>query len=128
MSTSNIDVIRGGYAAFERGDVPAIFALLDPEAEFYQSDELPWGGRYRGHAEIGEFLRRLSTSVESKVTAERFVEAGNQIVQIGRTRGTVRATGKPFDVPEVHVWTLRHGKIVRFEAYLDHATLQPALH
>jgi uncharacterized protein len=127
MSTSNIDVIRSGYAAFERGDLPAMFAILDPEAEFYQSSELPWGGRYRGHTQIAEFFRKLSTSVESKVSAERFVEAGDQIVQIGRTRGKVRATGKAFDVPEVHVWTFRQGKIVRFEAYLDHATLLPAL-
>jgi hypothetical protein len=80
MSTSNIDDIRSGYAAFERGDLQGMFAILDSEAEFSQSDGPPWGGRYRGHTQIGEFYRKLSTSVESKVIAERFVEARDQIV------------------------------------------------
>ena len=127
MSNTNIDVVRGGYAAFERGDMQAVFAILDPEAEFYQSGDLTWGGQYWGLMQIGEFFRKLSTSIESKVTAERFMEAGDKIVQIGHTRGKVRATGKTSDVPEIRVWTLRQGKIIRFEAYIDHPTMLPAL-
>jgi hypothetical protein len=63
--------------------------------------------------------------VDSRVTTERFVEAGDQIVQIGRTQGQVRAQERRST--EVHVWTLRQGKIVRFEAYTDHPTMLPAL-
>ena len=48
-------------------------------------------------------------------------------MQVGRTRGTVRATGAPFDVPEVHVFTVAGGRVTRFEAYVDTAALLAAL-
>jgi ketosteroid isomerase-like protein len=32
-----------------------------------------------------------------------------------------------FDIPFVHVWTVRSGQITRFEAYVDNATLLAAL-
>jgi uncharacterized protein len=127
LVTSNLDVVRGAYKAFERGDLPAVFATLAPDVEVYQSSEVPWGGLYRGHVQVQEFFIRLAAAVDSKVGVERFVEAGDQIVQIGRTRGQARATGKTFDVPEVHVWTMRHGKVARFEAYVDHPAMLAAL-
>ncbi|MCZ2816128.1 hypothetical protein [Modestobacter sp. VKM Ac-2984] len=49
------------------------------------------------------------------------------MVQVGRTRGVVRATGAPFDVPEVHVSTVFGGRVHRFEAYLDTAAMLAAL-
>lgn len=127
LPTTNLDIIRGGYAAFERGDMATVFAMLDSDVEFYQSNGVPWGGRYRGLAQVQEFFRKLTTAVESTVSTERFVEAGDQVVQIGRTRGQARATAKTFDVLEVHVWTLRHGKVVRFEAYVDQPAMLAAL-
>jgi ketosteroid isomerase-like protein len=48
-------------------------------------------------------------------------------VQTGRTRGTVVANGAAFDVPEVHVWERRAGKVVRFEAYIDTPAMLEAL-
>jgi ketosteroid isomerase-like protein len=51
-------------------------------------------------------------------------EAGDRVIQSGRSRGTVLATGAEFDVPEVHVWTLRDGKVTAAEFYSDtHAML-----
>jgi ketosteroid isomerase-like protein len=48
-------------------------------------------------------------------------------VQIGRTAGTVVATGAPFDVAETHVWTVRDGRAVRFRAYVDTPAMLDAL-
>jgi ketosteroid isomerase-like protein len=125
--TSNLDVVRGAYAAFERGDLTGVFATLDPDIEVYQSSKVPWGGTYRGHVEAQEFFMKLAATVDSKVGTERFLEAGDQIVQIGHTRGQARATGKRFEVLEVHVWTMRDGKVLRFEAYVDHPAMLAAL-
>ncbi len=121
-------VVRAVYAAFDRGDVEAITALVAPDVTVYQSAAVPWGGTYTGHAGLGRFLAALTGAVESRPATERLVADGDgHVVQVGRTRGTVRATGAPFDVPEVHVWTVRDGLIRRFESFLDAATMRQAL-
>jgi uncharacterized protein len=39
----------------------------------------------------------------------------------------VRATGASFDVPEVHVWELCDGKVVRYQSYIDTPAMLEAL-
>ncbi len=128
MPQGTVEVVRDIYDAFARGDVEAIFGLVHPDAEIYQSDRLPWGGEYRGHEGFGEFLTRLTSTVESKVETGLFIDdEDGHVVQVGRTRGTVRATGREFDVPETHVWTVEGGKAIRYEAYVDTAMMREAL-
>ncbi|MDB5308919.1 MAG: hypothetical protein JWO38_3121 [Gemmataceae bacterium] len=116
---NNRDVIADLYAAFARRDLPAILALTDPGMTVIQTDQLPWGGTFHGHEGLRTFMERLVGRVDSRVEVEEYVEAGDQVVAIGRTRGTVRGTGTPFDIRVAHVWTVKSGRAVRFEAYID---------
>ncbi len=124
----NVAVVKGVYDAFARGDVGSIFGLVHPEVEVYQSSRLPWGGRFEGHEGLGAFLTRLTGTVESEVEPERLIDdEEGHVVQIGRTRGRVRATGNEFDVPETHVWTVEDGRVTRFESYIDTPKMREAL-
>ena len=124
----NVTVVRRVYDAFERGDVPTIFALFDSGGEIYQSTRLPWGGRYEGHGGLADFLGNLTGTIESRVETERFIDDGDgHVVASGVTRGTVVATGRRFEVPETHVWTVEDGRIVRFESYVDAGRMREAL-
>ena len=127
MSQENVILVRSAYEAFRRGDIQAIFSILDPQIEVYQSDQVPWGGRYRGHAEVGNFFSKLTQAIESKVDPDHFVDADDHVVAVGYTRGRVRATGHEFEVPAVHIWTIRGGKVIRFEAYIDNPKMRSAL-
>ena len=128
MPDDNVVVVQSIYDAFSRGDLEDIFGLVHPEAEIYQSDQLPWGGEYRGHECFGEFLTRLTSTVESRVETGIFIDdEDGHVVQIGRTRGKVRATGREFDVPETHVWTVEGGKATRYAAYIDTGKMREAL-
>jgi len=53
------------------------------------------------------------------VTIEALFAADGEVIQFGRTRGTVRATGTAFDIPEVHRWTVRNGKAVAAHFAID---------
>jgi ketosteroid isomerase-like protein len=124
----NIRTVKDVYEAFSRGDVPAIFGHFHPEAEVYQSPRLPWGGEFRGHEELGVFLSKLTGAVESRVETGWFIDdEDGHVVQIGHTRGTVRETGARFEIPETHVWTVEDGKVMRFESYVDTATMRETL-
>jgi ketosteroid isomerase-like protein len=39
----------------------------------------------------------------------------------------VRATGVEFDVPEVHIWTIRDGKVAAANFYIDTPLMLEAL-
>ena len=126
-STGNADVVAAIYAAMAEADLDAVLACCRPDVTITQADELPWGGRYVGRDGLFEFATRLVGTIDSKVTAEGLFEAGDRVVQRGRTAGTVRATGATFDVAEVHVWTLRDGLVVAADFYIDTPAMLAAL-
>ena len=127
MSTDNVDQLRNGYEAFKRRDMPVIFNLFDDEIVFYQSELLPWGGKYHGLQGVKEFFAKLLHHIDSQVDPQQFVEAGDSVVVIARLHGRVRVNNKPFDLSAVHVWTFRNGKAVRFEVYIDTPQMLQAL-
>jgi len=45
----------------------------------------------------------------------------------GRYTGAYRGTGAALDAQFCHVWTLRDGKIVKFQQYTDTAAFQAAM-
>jgi ketosteroid isomerase-like protein len=118
MSQENVNLIRTGYEAFKAGDILAVLNLLHPDLEIRQSKELPWGGEYHGQG-AATFFSRLKQHVDSRMDPDIFIDAGDSVVAVGRSRGRVHATGQELDVSAVHVWTVRDGKAARFEAYID---------
>ena len=124
---TNVEVVQRLYEAFARREIRTILRLLHEDVEIFQSSEIPWGGRYTGHAEAAAFFGKLVQHVTSTVTVERYVDAGDHVVAIGRSRGTVNTTGKAFDVPVAHVWTIQDGLVTRVEYYIDAPTMLAAL-
>jgi uncharacterized protein len=45
---------------------------------------------------------------------------------VGSYGATVSATGKRFDLPLVHVWTIQNGKVKRFLNFTDSAKVAEA--
>ena len=52
---------------------------------------------------------------------DEFLDAGSEVVVVGRYRGVAKATRKQLDVPFVHIWTVRDNKAIRFRQFLDTA-------
>ena len=128
QTEQDLALVREVYDAFARADVPRIMALFAEDGTVVQSSALPWGGTHSGHAGLGHFLTTLVAHLDSHPETERLIADGaGHVVQVGRTRGVVRATGAPFDVAEVHVFTLAGGRVTRFEAYLDTPAMLAAL-
>jgi ketosteroid isomerase-like protein len=107
--------------------VLVVAQLMSPEVEIRQSEELPWGGQYKGHVGLQQFAKKLLDHVDSRVIIEQYIDAGDSVVAIGRTVGKARSNQVEFDVPVVHVWKLNEGRVVRFEPYIDNATMLAAL-
>jgi ketosteroid isomerase-like protein len=127
METGNAKLVKDAYEAFARRDVVAVMALVDPQIEVRQTELLPWGGTYQGTQGLLGFFTSLLSHVDSRVEVEEYIEAGERVVAIGYTRGQVTKSGRPFDVRLAHVWTVKDGKLTRFEPYIDTPKMLEAL-
>ena len=131
MSTvDNVDLARNSYEAFGRGDLDGALAMMDDDIEWHQAQGLPHGGLYHGVDEVRRSIfEPLDESWWSEFSAlpDQFLDAGSEIVVLGRYRGVGKETGKVLDVPFVHVWTVENGKAVRFRQFLDTAGWVEAL-
>lgn len=120
-------IIASVYEAFIKGDVQKLSVLFDPRVQARQSPLLPWGGVYQGYPGIMRLVTKFLEHVDSRVVVDEYLEAGEQVVVIGHTRGRVRATGREYSIRLVHVWTLRDGRVMRYESYVDTAKMLEAL-
>ncbi|WP_405883148.1 nuclear transport factor 2 family protein [Streptomyces sp. NBC_01136] len=119
MKHDDMAVVRAGYEAINTGNAAAAAALVHPEITIRQSEKLPWGGSYRGLSGFGEFLTTVSAHLNSNVEPEVIYQAGDRVVQVGRTRGTIRANGSPFDSREVHIRRVSDRLISALEIYVE---------
>jgi ketosteroid isomerase-like protein len=107
-----------------------VLAHMHPDIEWHQAQGLAHGGLYRGLDEVrANVFDPLDRDwwEEFVVTPEEFIDAGGDVVVLGRYRGVARGTGKELDVPFVHVWTFEDERAVRFRQFLDTAGWVEAL-
>jgi ketosteroid isomerase-like protein len=121
MSEQSVDVVKGAYAAFAEGDVPGVLGMFADEIEWYEAEGMPYGGLHRGgEVIVQKVFGPISEDVEGfAVIAEEFMASGDSVAAVVRYTGTGKTTGKPLDLPVVHLWDLEDGKAVRFRQFID---------
>jgi ketosteroid isomerase-like protein len=125
MSTSAeleqaINMLHEAYAAFNRGDIAAAVALLDPDIEWQEPSEFPGGGVYHGRAGAREYLtqsRAAWADVHSE--PERFIPAGDRIVVFVYARVRAHGSDEWLEVRLADVYTFRNGRPVSMRAFAD---------
>ncbi|MEA2439923.1 MAG: uncharacterized protein QOH76_1347 [Thermoleophilaceae bacterium] len=116
MSDQNLELIRGGYEAFARGDLPGVLAILADDIAWTVPPPLPQATEARGHEEVGRFFERLLGIWEGlDLEIDDVVASGDRVCVIGRGSGKVdgQQTGYGF----VHCWTVAGGRATRFDEY-----------
>jgi ketosteroid isomerase-like protein len=127
---SNVDIVKRSYDAFSRNDLEGVMGDMAPDIVWHQAQGLPHGGTYRGLEEVKRnIFDPLDEEWWNDFTADpdEFLDAGSNVVVVGRYRGVSKATGQQLDVPFVHIWTLEGTKAIQFRQYLDTAGWVAAL-
>lgn len=122
MSRDDVDVVRRSVDAFRRRDASAAGELFDPEAVFRSAIVGGIeGGTYRGRADIERYFADMDEAFEDWHTEdERYFEADDgRVVLAYRIRGRGKGSGVPIDQPIGIVFTLRDGKVLLGDVYLD---------
>lgn len=120
MSAST-DLIRNLYAAFARGDIPAVLGALAPDAAWTESEGGPYAGTYHGPDGIlsGVFMKLGGEWEGFAAVPAQYVAEGDTVVVVGEYSGTFRATGRSMRAPFAHVWKLRDGRVATFTQITD---------
>lgn len=125
MSEDNVNIIREMYGAFVRGDVPSVLAALDPQIEWLEAENFIYadGNPYIGpNAVLEGVFMRLATEWDGfSVSPEEILDAGEIVVAQGHYSGTYKKTGKQVRAQLAHFFTMRDGKVIRFQQYTDTA-------
>jgi uncharacterized protein len=121
MSEQSVEVVKRAYAAFAEGDVPAVLGAFADDIEWHEAEGMPYGGVHRGAEAVAQnVFGPISQDVEGfAVRPEEFMTAGDTVAVVVTYTGTGKATGKPLDLPVVHVWDIKDGKVVRFRQFAD---------
>jgi ketosteroid isomerase-like protein len=124
MSQENVEVVRAGWDAFIRGDLPGLFRLLDPSVVWDASHFHDWPeSTYHGIEGVERFLgewRDVWDGLEVDVDEIR-AAPGGRVVSLIRQRGKGRGSGLSMEMESAQVATLRNGKVTRIDNYEDRA-------
>ncbi len=115
--SQHVETVKEAYAAFGRGDVAAVIALLDEEVEWTAPEILPHGGHAHGHEEVGAFfggLVEMWSDFDLDITD--IVDGGERAIAFGRASGKLRGADSGYGF--VHIFTFDGDKVTRFDEYV----------
>ena len=117
----NVQIVKDAFAAFGRGDIQGLLALLAEDIEWISpGGSLPPTDTYRGHAAVADFFRKLSETVEfSSFETREFVAEGDRVLVVGFDSWRAKATNRTFEGHWVMAFTVRNGKVTNVREYVD---------
>ena len=93
MSAENVERVRAGFAAHNRGDLDFLVELYDPDVVF----ETLLLGTHHGNEAIRQiYEENQKTMAGYDVVPTEMIDAGDQVVAVVRWRVPVRAAGSPW--------------------------------
>jgi ketosteroid isomerase-like protein len=126
----NIELVKKLYGAFGKGDIETIVDHLADELvwRFDAPSVISYAGEHDTPSQVKEgfFQALANTQKDFALRTEEFIAQDDKVIMVGRYGATITATGKSFDLPLVHVWTIQNGKVKRFLNFTDTAKVAEA--
>jgi ketosteroid isomerase-like protein len=124
-----VSIVKDGYQAFGRADIPAFLALLDPQVVWTEAAGSAYAGTFVGHDALvqGVFMRLGGEWETFLPKPVEFFDCGETVIVIGSFEGTHRSTGNSMTSRFAHLFRLRGEKIVEFESINDTHEVRAAM-
>lgn len=126
---SPLETVGALYAAFGRGDLPALFALLHPEVDWSVTVTAPGGELVPmlrngvGHEAARRYFEGVAQLEIHAFDVARLLVDADVVVAEVHLEATHRGTAKRASLDELHHWVVRDGLVVRYRPYADTAAL-----
>ncbi len=124
MTHPNAELVRSGYEAFGRGDIPAVLALFVDDIVWHVGGRNLVSGDYHGHDGVIAFFTKLMelSAGTFKLAVHDITASDGHVIAIVDL--TAERDGKPWENNGIHVWHVADGKVAEFRSvpvdpYLD---------
>lgn len=112
--TGNVEAIRAGFAAHNRGDLDALVDLYDPEAVF----ETLLLGTHHGNESIRLIYEENQKTLSGyDVVPVELIEVGKKVVAVAQAVGSGSTSQIAVDEPFAFVFTFKGERVVREQAF-----------
>jgi ketosteroid isomerase-like protein len=122
MSSTNVEIVRRAYEAFNHEGQEAMLSYLHPDIEWDES-ELParQPGVYHGHEGVMRVLGENAALWDDiRIVIDEIAEGKDgRVVVFIRATGKGKHTGVDVELVSAQVWHLRDEKGERVRLYLD---------
>jgi ketosteroid isomerase-like protein len=118
VSQENVDIVRNLMDAYLRGDFGTVFTIFHPDVEFRPPPEFPDFEVCHGVDEMNRSFRMWTGSWETlRFGATDYVDAGEKVLVVHHQWGKVKGTGVEVETDVFNLFTLRAGRVVRFDMF-----------
>jgi ketosteroid isomerase-like protein len=124
MSGENVEVVRRGVAAFERGDMEALLQLADEDIVITQVSDVPGiPAQQHGHRGVLEAFEVWPEQWDDfRIEILRIAAApGGKVIATVRTRGRGKQSGVEVDMEFSFVFAFRDAKITEWQLFVREA-------
>jgi ketosteroid isomerase-like protein len=129
MGSEGVELVRRVYLAWQAGDLEELFSLVDPEVSWspvlrFLEGEAP----AVGHRGLRRWFRRSRITYRTlRPLPARFEDHGSRVLVVGRLVGASRLGEGDLDVGVSWVWTVRAGRVVAMQAFLEERAARAAI-
>jgi ketosteroid isomerase-like protein len=131
MSNANVTLVQSLYAAFQRGDIAPIIASMAPDVAWTvhgRPEDYPTLGLAKGPQGVQKFFGIVAdTQTATDFSPGEYDAAGEKVFVRGHYAWTIRKTGKSVSAEWVHIFTIKDGKVTRFDEFTDTAQFAEAM-
>jgi ketosteroid isomerase-like protein len=117
MSEANVEIVQKVFDYWERGEWARGRELYEDGCEVvFSTSWFPDAGTYPvGREALAAWVAFVDAFVEFAVGADRIIDVGEQVVALVWLRGRGQSSGADVEADVGAVFTLREGKVTRWE-------------
>lgn len=128
---SNIETVQTLYAAFGRGDIPAVIEGLAPDITWVNPGpaEIRYFGTHHGReAVLANIFGFIGENMDIQVfTPQAMLSDGDKVVVLLHMEVVLRPSGRRVVQEVAHAWTFKDGRPVHFHDFQNNSAIASAL-
>jgi uncharacterized protein len=130
-TNSPVSLVLAFYEAIAAGDIPAALDRLGGAVAWHEAPGMPYerDEPYHGAQQVAQHvLAPITADINGlTLTNREVIELGSAVAVLGTYTGTANRSGRPLDLPYLHLWTIADGRITEFRQYTDTAAYRAVL-